>query len=293
MDKVPRLCSPLYVDPMCLGLCTIISNHAQMSYMHTHDYYEAFLVISGTAVHHVNGKNFNLAKGSLVMTRPDDVHCYLHPISPDFQFVNVIISTDVVMNFLNFLGKGFQSEELLYDKYPAQRNLTPSRFEPLVSTLNQLMVFPKVDIERYNTAFKLAVIEILTNFFYEDSFYNKQSYPGWFRVLLSEMYKPENYLKGLPAMYEISNCAPEHLCRVFKKYLNTTPSKFLNDLRLEVAAQKIIYTDDPILSISQDVGFDNLSHFYHLFKYKYNMSPGKYRKHSRLFPVPEPPTELS
>lgn len=291
MSTVPKLCSPLYVDPMCHGFCTIISNQGQMGYVHSHDYYEAFLVISGTAIHHINGKNFNLTKGSLVMARPDDIHCYFHPISPDFRFINIIIITEVVNNFLNFLGNGFNSEELLNDKYPAQRNLTTSRFEPLVSTLNQLMVFPKVDIERYNTAFKLAVIEILTNFFYEDSFCNKQSYPEWFRDLISEMYKPENYSKGLPIMYEISNCTPEHLCRIFKKYLHVTPSKFLNNLRLEAAAQKIIYTDDPILVISADVGFDNLSHFYHLFKSKYNMSPGKYRKHSRLFPVPENPIE--
>lgn len=88
-------------------------------------------------------------------------------------------------------------------------------------------------------------------------------------------------------MYQISNCTPEHLCRSFRKYLNTSPTKFLNELRLEEATQKIIYTDIPIIDIAMDVGFGNLSYFYHLFKSKHNISPNKYRKYSRSAPALE------
>jgi AraC family cel operon transcriptional repressor len=57
-------------------------------------------------------------------------------------------------------------------------------------------------------------------------------------------------------MYQISNCTPEHLCRSFRKYLNTSPTKFLNELRVEEATQKIIYTNIPIIDIAMDVGLE-------------------------------------
>lgn len=287
MSKISRLCSPLYVEPMCHGLCTIISNQNQMPSIHSHDYFEVFLVINGSAVHHVNGSNFELSKGSLVMVRPKDEHCYLQPMSSDFKFINLIIVTDIFKNVIYFLGSGFSAGELLNSKYPPQRNLIGAKFEPLVSTLERLIVFPKNDIERYNTAFLFAVIETVGCFFYENEFGNSRSTPRWINRLVSEMYKPENYSRGLEAMYELSNCTPEHLCRAFRKYLHTTPSKFLNRLKLEEAARRIIYTDDPIIDISEGVGFENLSHFYHLFKIQYNMSPKKYRKKSRTSPAPD------
>jgi len=63
--------------------------------------------------------------------------------------------------------------------------------------------------------------------------------------------------------------------------------KRLNELRVEEATQKIIYTNIPIFDIVMDVGFGNLSHFYHLFKSKHNIPPSKYRKYSRSTPALE------
>ena len=284
MSKSLKLNSKLFVDSNCYGFCIIINNQNQMSYLHTHNYFEIFLVINGSAIHYVNSKNFNLIKGSLVITRPEDEHCYLQPMSPDFQFINLIIITDLFNQILSFLGDGFNLEKLLNRIYPAQNDLSVMHFESLKATLEKLIAFPKIDIQRYNTAIKLTCVEIISHFFYKNKFDDKRLYPTWIKYLVTEMHKPENYSRGLPAMYEISNYSPGHLSRSFKKYLDTSPSKFLNELRIQVSAQSIIYTNTPLIDICEIVGFKNLSHFYHLFKTKYKMSPGKYRKSSRSTP---------
>jgi len=281
MSKLLKLDSKLFVDSGFSGSCTIINNQNQMGYLHTHNYFETFLVISGSAIHHVNDKNFNLIKGSLVITRPEDKHCYLQPMSQDFQFINLIIATDLFNQILSFIGYGTNLEKLLNKRYPVQNDLLVIHFESLKATLEKLIAFPKTDIQRYNAAIKFTWIEILSHYFYKNKFDNKYLYPTWIKHLVSEMYKPENYSRGLPAMYEISNYSPGHLSRSFKKYLDTSPSKFLNELRIQVSAQSIIYTNTPIIDICENVGFKNLSHFYHLFKAKYKMSPNKYRKSSR------------
>ena len=44
--------------------------------LHTHTFYEYFLVTGGSALHMVNGTSQALSKGSLVLIRPEDAHYY-------------------------------------------------------------------------------------------------------------------------------------------------------------------------------------------------------------------------
>ena len=106
----------------------------------------------------------------------------------------------------------------------------------------------------------------------------KEQLPPWMDNLLKQMQNPARYAEGIEAMYRISGYTPEHLCRSFKRYLNTTPTAYLNALRIHEASRFLIYTDEEILEIASKCGFNSLSHFYHLFKTAYCMSPMQYRK---------------
>lgn len=281
MEKSPMLSANLYVDPYYSGFCTIISDQAQMGYWHRHNYYEVFLVLEGSAVHNANGHEYPLEKGSLVLIRPDDEHCYIPPISPEFKFTNFIITSEVIQKASVYLGSGFDYIISANDEHPIQRNLSGSEFERVRDSLENLMVFPKADIDRHNTIFRLAVVDVLSCFLRWNMLRDDLTYPDWLRRLVLEMQRQENFSRGLLAMYEISQYTPEHLCRIFNKYLMTTPTRFLNGIRLDEAARRLIYTNDEIIDIAEDVGFENLSHFYHLFKEQHGVSPAKYRKLSR------------
>ena len=79
---------------------------------------------------------------------------------------------------------------------------------------------------------------------------------------------------------------PEHLSRVFRKYLNETPTDYINELRLNYAANLLSNSDENIPFISMEAGFENLSHFYHLFKKKFNTSPAEFRKKTQKITIP-------
>lgn len=102
--------------------------------------------------------------------------------------------------------------------------------------------------------------------------------PSWFTEVIQEMSKEENYIEGLGKLLALSSCSQEHLTRLFQQYLKITPTSFINSKRLELAYSKIIYTRDPILDIAFACGFQNISHFYHVFKKQYNTSPAMLRK---------------
>ena len=52
---------------------------------------------------------------------------------------------------------------------------------------------------------------------------------------------------------------------------------YLNDHRLNLAAELLRITDATVLDIAGRVGFDNLSYFNRLFKRRYGMTPREYR----------------
>ncbi len=92
-----------------------------------------------------------------------------------------------------------------------------------------------------------------------------------------------NRTKKLPEHRRFSVCVPaafplSYLCRVFKKHLNKTPTEFINDIRIANAKLALEYTNRSILQICEEVGFDNTSHFYHLFKKDTGLSPKAFRE---------------
>ena len=44
--------------------------------LHSHDYAEILWVEKGTGIHHVNGHQFRLSPGDLIMVRPKDRHTF-------------------------------------------------------------------------------------------------------------------------------------------------------------------------------------------------------------------------
>lgn len=70
---------------------------------------------------------------------------------------------------------------------------------------------------------------------------------------------------------------PNYLSKIIKTHTNLTFTDILQDTRLKKAAALLRSTEQPITDISNQVGYSNVSHFYNIFKGKYNCTPAEYR----------------
>ena len=79
-------------------------------------------------------------------------------------------------------------------------------------------------------------------------------------------------------MAELAGFSESHFMRYFKETMGTSFIEYLKDYRLTMAARLLQSSEDSILNISAEVGFDNLSYFNRSFKARYGITPRQYRK---------------
>ena len=72
--------------------------------------------------------------------------------------------------------------------------------------------------------------------------------------------------------------SPSYLSRLFKKETGICLQDYINDVRLERAANLLIYSEESIPKIAEYVNFPSQSYFGKLFKEKMHMTPRQYRE---------------
>lgn len=74
----------------------------------------------------------------------------------------------------------------------------------------------------------------------------------------------------------------QYLGRIFKKETGTTINNYITLRRLKQAELSLINTQNPIIDISTETGFNNVTYFNRLFKKHFGQTPTEYRKRGKL-----------
>ncbi|MGG4482193.1 helix-turn-helix transcriptional regulator [Paenibacillus illinoisensis] len=74
------------------------------------------------------------------------------------------------------------------------------------------------------------------------------------------------------------NLTPGYLSSIFKEKTNINFSEYLNNLRVERAKELLVNVDLRIQDIAMQVGYQNVNSFIRMFKRRYGLTPGEYRK---------------
>lgn len=98
-----------------------------------------------------------------------------------------------------------------------------------------------------------------------------------FKKIVSQIEQRYSEPISVTSMADFCGCSNSHFMRWFKRMTGTSFTSYLNGRRLAYAAELLYKTDDKILTIAQNVGFENLSNFNRQFKARYRMTPSQYR----------------
>lgn len=108
------------------------------------------------------------------------------------------------------------------------------------------------------------------------------------RVLQAIHYIHRNIDKpiNMEDLAQVSCLTQDHFIRLFKKQLQCTPGKYINQKKIEQAQLMMLIKNITIKEIAYRVGFENISYFNRLFKKLTGESPGKMQRHIRATKEP-------
>lgn len=251
--------------------------------LHTHSFYECFLINKGNGIHRINDSSTLLSEGAFVLVRPADRHSYDFLNQYDLELINVSFSVscfEAVCRLLDCPVSLFDSPRL-----------SPQLLlqDPLLSDIREKMLRVGTSLcsgtEESKRQYLLSVLPwFLYQFLSVLSGVHSAApssfgpLPGWLSDLIRRMELPENFTAGLPRLIALANLSQEYLTRSFRRYLHMTPTEFINLRRMDLAASLLLEDRLEIIDICQECGFHNLGYFYRVFQKQYGCAPGEFKR---------------
>lgn len=128
----------------------------------------------------------------------------------------------------------------------------------------------------------------------ELSFQQWQNYPAPLQRALKWLHLAFHKPFRLNDLAHFCAVSPAYLCRLFKRYIGTTPVNYLRRLRLEVARRLLESTSLNVVDVAFLVGFRNFPYFVRQFREHFGKPPTHMRKRSlpsRSVPVTRHPIQ--
>ncbi len=98
---------------------------------------------------------------------------------------------------------------------------------------------------------------------------------GYIRTHLGEKPNIEN-------LADLSCLSKDHLIRIFKREMNTTPLNYINKKKIEKAQLRLVTETATIKEIAYQLGFDDPAYFNRIFKKTTGITPMEYRKKNQI-----------
>ncbi|MGT2710787.1 AraC family transcriptional regulator [Streptococcus oriscaviae] len=255
---------------------------------HWHNEIEINYVYEGTARYHIDYDYFDSQAGDIILMRPNAMHS-IHPIENEEHV------TDTFVWHLDLLGASILDQTSMLYLQPLQNDgfkfvprIQPHQegYAPVKECLFRIFSLVQAPEPYYELSLKSQLFELLHLLY---------RYGYILRKNTDDLYRKNEKLRGLidhihhhyqdnltiEAMADYMGYSKTHFMSVFKQHTGTSCMEFVIQVRLREACTLLTTSMKPILDISNQVGFNNLSNFNRQFKRYYKVTPSRYRKQFR------------
>jgi AraC family transcriptional regulator len=113
--------------------------------------------------------------------------------------------------------------------------------------------------------------------------------PRWLRMARDLVHDQFSESLSLSNIAEVVGVHPVHLAKMFRRHYGCTVGEYIRMLRLNHAAKLLAQPDKTLSAIALAAGFYDQSHFAHLFKLQFGVTPGGFRAGLRRKQLPVVP----
>lgn len=247
--------------------------NADETSMHTHNFYEFFIITEGKTCHELNGVISSAGKNTLCMIRPTDCHQFRKLENESCLHMNLCAVPERLSAICEAM---YISLPMLEAQHELSVQLSVSEAAFFIERAKLLSLMLSEDGEEPLSVICELIAEAVS-VINRNRLLAKLNYPEWFASLLEKINSPENSACTAADVYHMGGFSPPVMVEYFKKYTGKTVAAYLRDTKCNRAGIMLRSTSLSTLEISTRLGYDSLSHFNRIFKEYYGMPPALYR----------------
>lgn len=274
-------------------LFSSIQPRIQEDNYHKHDFIELVIILSGKGHFHIEGADYTVSEGNVILLNPGTRHqsllssvpgsaaleCYL--AFTDIEYKNCVKNTLPLFQNHSIIAK--LPQELKKELFrlcnaieKENKSCETGRYFMLKAYLIQVLCL----LERFQKQERDEETKRRANTRYEFKSVNKKYVVSQITKYMEEHYQEKISLDQIAANIYLSSF---YISKLFKSETGDTPINYLISLRMNKARQ--LLDENPecsIQSVASAVGYEDAYHFSKLFKKYYGLSPLHYKARGEL-----------
>ena len=270
----------LQISRMTLDLST--PRYSQT--MHWHDFFELEMVVSGRALHLLNGTTYPIKEGSLYLLTPADLHTLLP--DPEANDPNVTI---INLSFSDSLVSETSFVEVQTLEPPLVADVEGSGFEELITLCKYLLASKKQNTPHNDDIRRHLFLAVIFRFLQT---YHLQHNSTNLKEPKTKIEREMSYIRNAVAYirYNFRNptlsvntvatavcLSPNYFGTIFKRHLGDTCLGYIRKMRLSFACVLLQNSTLTISEIAEKCGYATIPYFISDFRNTYGMPPRKHR----------------
>lgn len=275
---------PVYTDYKLspYGIILQESRHSWDFHMveHYHDIFQVFYVLGGEGVCRLGGVEHQMGADVAVLIGSGTPHLLIdRPDDPLSLFV-LAFSADAVR---------YHPEHTQLLSAFAGRTTVIGPGEPALTSvkegLRRILYEQSTRRPGYPIAIRAELLSILLQLYRLTLPEDGRAIVGGVDPADRPVYEVKRYLDQhyfeplrVEAMARLAHLSPRQLGDRFRRLTGWTLIQYLTAVRVEQAKHILRTTDEEIIAVCFEVGYDNLSHFYRVFKKSTGLTPKRFRQ---------------
>ncbi len=240
--------------------------------LHKHEFVEILWVRAGEGILIAGGKERHFSKNLLFISKPNEIHVIEPTKNSVIDFTYVAIKRDIVADFI---ANVLQDEDSFFIERFCGMSAKLSTFE--IGYLDRAAI----ELAWQNDS-RTSIYRFLMNLYWQikNIFVSAlpNNIPDWLSDACQRIRNPENLALGLTKFREICGKDMSYINRAVRKYLNCTPTEYINGARLRYAKWLLATSSFSTGEISEICGFSDLPYFCRKFKETFEVTPSAYRQ---------------
>jgi AraC family L-rhamnose operon transcriptional activator RhaR/AraC family L-rhamnose operon regulatory protein RhaS len=259
--------------------------NGHMLQSHRHEFHELVIVVEGSAIHTINGKDYFISPGDVCVLKEEDTHemketnhLYLYNIG--FNYDHILRPKRHLFQLPGYLAL-FEFDPLHngHQSFKSRLQLEAEEIAYLSNLLTRMLEEKRSQSSGYipilYAYFDQLVVYLSRQ--YERRQPKKAQQAQLVSVILSFIHQNYTSAVSLETLASLTNLSTNHFLRLFKSTLRQTPMDYINHYRVQKACDLLRYNSQPITNIAMEVGFSDSNYFSRVFKKCMGQTPREYR----------------